>query len=86
MDSISPSSINPIRCKETIQVKWNDENDKQQQLAAYVTEAIGDDVSYNYQLLIHSSKFVELKPNSDEVKNIIKIRKLTSDLSCAASL
>ena len=73
MDSISPSSINPIRCKETIQVKWNDENDKQQQLAANVTEAIGDDVSYNYQLLIHSSKFVELKPNSDEVKNIIKV-------------
>lgn len=68
MDSISPSSI---KCNETIQVKWKDENGKQQQIAAYVTESIGDDVSYNYQLLIHSSKFVELKPNSDEVKNII---------------
>ncbi|KAI2795399.1 hypothetical protein BLOT_016804 [Blomia tropicalis] len=53
MDSISPSSI---KCNETIQVKWKDENGKQQ---------------HNCSICDRKHRRRCLKPNSDEVKNII---------------
>ncbi|KAI2810905.1 hypothetical protein BLOT_002074 [Blomia tropicalis] len=75
MSSISSSSNNDhhkntIRGKHTIQIKWNDEN-SDRQLAAYVTEFIGDDESYHYQLAIHSPTYVELKPDFEDMKNKI---------------
>ena len=43
-------------------------SDKHQQLAAVVTKAIGDEETYHYQLITHSQSFIEIKPNSNEIR------------------